>query len=114
MEACELARKYHLPECEESIFKQLRDEMQTNTSCISTVLDKANSLAMPELEILALEKCSSILVTPSAFLDFSPTALELCLSAAHLKVLQSRCCYWHAVCTSVAMLNFAASPPPVT
>ena len=85
MESCELARQYNMTDCEESIFQELRNQMLLDSSCISTVLDRAGSLAMPQLEILALERCSSMLITPDAFLSFSPAALALCLSAAHLK-----------------------------
>ncbi len=89
MEACELARQYNIPECENSLLQQLRDQTALKGKAISAVLDKAGSLSMPQLELLALEKCSSMLITPTAFLGFSPSALDLCLSAAHLKASEA-------------------------
>lgn len=85
MDAYELARKCNMMDCEESIFKHLQEHMQLDSRCISVVLDRAGSLAMPQLEVVALKRCSSMPITPNIFLDFSPAALELCLSAAHLK-----------------------------
>ncbi|KAL0045485.1 hypothetical protein WJX82_007944 [Trebouxia sp. C0006] len=89
MEACELARQYNISECENSLLQQLRDQTVLNGNAISVILDKASSFSMPQLELLALEKCSSMLITPSAFLGFSPSALHLCLSAAHLKASET-------------------------
>ena len=89
MDACELARQYSIPDCELSLLKQLQDQVLLSGAAISTVLDKAASLAMPQLELLALERCSSMVITPTAFLGFSPYALILCLSAAHLKASEA-------------------------
>ena len=89
MEACELARQYTIPECENSLLQQLRDQTLVNGNAISAFLDKARALNMPQLELLALEKCSSMLITPSAFLGFSANAIDLCLSAAHLKASEA-------------------------
>ncbi|DBA69050.1 TPA: BTB/POZ domain-containing protein 19 [Trebouxia sp. C0005] len=89
MEACELARQYNISECENSLLQQLRDQTVLNGNAISVILDKASSLSMPQLELLALEKCSCMLITPSAFAGFSPSALDLCLSAAHLKASET-------------------------
>ena len=89
MDACELARQYSIPDCESRLLQQLQDEILLNGTVISTVLDKAASLAMPQLELLALERCSSMVITPTAFLGFSQYALILCLSAAHLKASEA-------------------------
>ena len=89
MEACELARQYNISECENSLLQQLRDQTVLNGNAISVILDKASSLSMPQLELVALEKCSSMLITPSAFVGFSPSALHLCLSVAHLKASET-------------------------
>lgn len=90
MDACELARQYSIPDCESSLLHQLKDQLLLDgAAAISTVLDKAASLAMPQLELLALERCSSMTITPTSFLDFSPEALILCLSAAHLKASEA-------------------------
>ncbi|DBA74968.1 TPA: BTB/POZ domain-containing protein 9 [Trebouxia sp. C0004] len=89
MEACELARQYNISECENSLLQQLRDQTVLNGNAISVILDRASALSMPQLELLALEKCSSMLINPSAFLGFSPSALHLCLSAAHLKASET-------------------------
>ena len=90
MDACELARQYSIPDCESSLLQQLKDQILLDGgAAISTVLDKAASLAMPQLELLALERCSSMTITPTSFLHFSPDALILCLSAAHLKASEA-------------------------
>ena len=89
MDACELARHYSIPDCESGLLQQIRDQILLNGAAISTVLDKAASLAMPQLELLALERCSSIVITPAAFLGFSQYALILCLSAAHLRASEA-------------------------
>ena len=89
MDACELARLYSIPDCESRLLQQLQQQILLNGAAISTVLDKAASLAMPQLELLALERCSSMVITPTAFLGFSQYALILCLSAAHLKASEA-------------------------
>lgn len=89
MDACELARQYSIPDCESCLLRQLKDQILLSGTAISTVLDKAASLAMPQLELLALEQCSSMVITPVAFQGFSPYALILCLSAAHLKASEA-------------------------
>lgn len=89
MDACELARQYSIPDCESCLLRQLKDQILLNGTAISTVLDKAAALAMPQLELLALERCSSMVITPVAFQGFSPHALLLCLSAAHLRASEA-------------------------
>lgn len=89
MDACELARQYDVPDCESCLLQRLQDQILLSGAAISIVLDKAASLAMPQLELLALERCSSMVITPVAFQGFSPYALNLCLSAAHLKASEA-------------------------
>ena len=89
MEACELARQYNIPACQSSLLQQIRNQTVLNGNAISVILDKAGPLRMPQLELAALEKCSSMLITPTAFLGFSATALDMCLSAAHLKASEA-------------------------
>ena len=89
MDACELARHCSIPDCESTLLQELQQQILLNGTAISTVLDKAASLAMPQLELLALERCSSMVITPTAFLGFSQHALILCLSAAHLKASEA-------------------------
>lgn len=91
MKACELARQYDIPQCEDSLLQQLRDRTMLSGGTISAVSDRAGPLNMPQLELLALEKCCTILmlIAPSTLIGFSPSALRLCLSAAHLKASEA-------------------------
>lgn len=61
LEACQLAQQFQLPELQAALVEQLAASMASNQ--IGMVLDRAASAGLQELELLALQRCSTLVVS---------------------------------------------------